>query len=79
MREIPVDCAYPSYMEENYVVATCHDGTGWCVREATIEELVSSDEEKFSLGDAREHAAKVAKEDDCIWFDFSSTKEIAGL
>lgn len=54
-----------------YVVMTCHDGTDWCVRKATVEEVSDEDEETLPLAEAREFAAEVAAEHGTRWFDFS--------
>jgi hypothetical protein len=54
-----------------YVVTTCHEGTDWCVREATAAEIADPDEEVMPLSEAREVAAKTATESNSNWFDFS--------
>ena len=57
--------------EARYVVSTCHDGSDWCVRNATAEEMADEADEKLPLEEARDWASQCANEHGCNWFDFT--------
>lgn len=50
----------PENNEARYVVATCHEGSDWCVRRATPEEQADDGEEKLTYGDALRFAREVS-------------------
>lgn len=54
-----------------FVVAMCHEGTDWCVRIATAEEIADPEEETSTYAEAVEQAAAVAREMGTNWYDFS--------
>lgn len=57
--------------EKRYVVSTCHDGTDWCVRDATDEEVIEG-EWVSDHRDALDLAASTAAEYGCRYYDFST-------
>ena len=59
--------------DARYVVTTCHEGTDWCVREATAEEMADpfGKDELWTLAEAREGAARTASELGSRWYDLT--------
>jgi hypothetical protein len=60
---------------ELFVVSSCHEGTDWCVRKATLQEALDEARDRqgwaMPYDDATDLAARQARELGCRWYDFS--------
>lgn len=58
-----------------FVVESIHEGTDWCVRRATVQEIAEEERDRegwaMPYDDAVALARESARSDQCRWFDFS--------
>lgn len=63
-------------LSDLFVVESIHEGTNWCIRRATVQEVDeehrSGDGWAMSYDSAVTLAREAARRDGCRWFDFSA-------